>query len=150
MAVSTRTDEEIQRDVLEELKWDTTVKPNEVGVSVKDGIVTLTGWVDGGIMGNSRDTADSFNGPLTFPDRNGEGQLKQLWLSLDRSAPKDNCGWYLGGHVASRAIGDVAHLGRLIQTLAPELLLNLLLCVLLHLSLSRKYPTTSGGAEQVT
>ncbi|TMD57687.1 MAG: BON domain-containing protein, partial [Chloroflexi bacterium] len=46
MAVSTRTDEEIQRDVLEELKWDTTVKPNEVGVSVKDGIVTLTGWVD--------------------------------------------------------------------------------------------------------
>ena len=46
MAVSTRTDEEIQRDVLEELKWDTTVRPNEVGVSVKDGIVTLTGWVD--------------------------------------------------------------------------------------------------------
>src|SRR5256885_15769217 len=46
MAVSTRTDEEIQRDVLEELKWDTTVKPNEVGVAVKDGIVTLTGWVD--------------------------------------------------------------------------------------------------------
>src|SRR5881227_1775635 len=46
MAVSTRTDEEIQRYVLEELKWDTTVKPNEVGVSVKDGIVTLTGWVD--------------------------------------------------------------------------------------------------------
>jgi hypothetical protein len=60
---------------------------------------TLTGWVDGGIMGNSRDTADRFNGPLTFPDRNGEGQLNQLWLSLDRSAPKDNCGWYLGGHV---------------------------------------------------
>ena len=44
--VSPRTDEDIQRDVLEELKWDTRVLPNEVGVSVKDGIVTLTGWVD--------------------------------------------------------------------------------------------------------
>jgi osmotically-inducible protein OsmY len=46
MAVSTRSDEEIQRDVLEELKWDARVRPNEVGVAVKDGIVTLTGWVD--------------------------------------------------------------------------------------------------------
>jgi osmotically-inducible protein OsmY len=42
----TRTDEEIQRDVLEELKWDAPVQPNEIGVSVKDGVVTLTGWVD--------------------------------------------------------------------------------------------------------
>src|SRR5712664_3443455 len=46
MAVSTRTDEQIQQDILEELKWDTRVHPNEVGVAVKDGIVTLTGWVD--------------------------------------------------------------------------------------------------------
>ena len=41
-----RTDEEIQRDVLEELKWDARVQPNEVGVAVRDGVVTLTGWVD--------------------------------------------------------------------------------------------------------
>jgi osmotically-inducible protein OsmY len=46
MAVSTRTDEEMQRDILEELKWDTRVRPNEIGVAVKDGVVTLTGWVD--------------------------------------------------------------------------------------------------------
>jgi osmotically-inducible protein OsmY len=46
MAVSIRTDEAIQTDVLEELKWDTRVRPNEIGVAVKDGIVTLTGWVD--------------------------------------------------------------------------------------------------------
>jgi osmotically-inducible protein OsmY len=46
MAISTRTDEQIQVDVLEELKWDTRVRPNEIGVAVKDGIVTLTGWVD--------------------------------------------------------------------------------------------------------
>jgi osmotically-inducible protein OsmY len=46
MAISTRTDEQIQIDVLEELKWDTRVRPNEIGVAVKDSIVTLTGWVD--------------------------------------------------------------------------------------------------------
>jgi osmotically-inducible protein OsmY len=44
--VETRSDEEIQRDVLAELKWDARVQPNEIGVAVKDGIVTLTGWVD--------------------------------------------------------------------------------------------------------
>jgi osmotically-inducible protein OsmY len=48
-AVTTRTDEEIQREVLIELKWDATVAPNadDIGVAVKDGVVTLTGTVDG-------------------------------------------------------------------------------------------------------
>jgi len=46
MAVSISTDEDIQTDVLEELKWDTRVRPNEIWVAVKDGVVTLTGWVD--------------------------------------------------------------------------------------------------------
>lgn len=48
MAVATeiRTDVEIQQDVLAELKWDAQVQPNEIGVAVKDGVVTLTGWVD--------------------------------------------------------------------------------------------------------
>src|SRR5256884_3007462 len=45
-ATMTRSDEQIQREVLEELKWDARVQPNEVGVAVKDGVVTLTGWVD--------------------------------------------------------------------------------------------------------
>ncbi len=46
VAVETRTDEQIQQDVLAELKWDARVQPNEIGVAVKDGVVTLTGWVD--------------------------------------------------------------------------------------------------------
>src|SRR6202011_6139505 len=45
-ATRARTDEDIQRDVLEELKWDARVKPNEIGVAVKGGIVSLTGEVD--------------------------------------------------------------------------------------------------------
>jgi osmotically-inducible protein OsmY len=46
IAVETRTDTEIQSDVIAELKWEPRVKPNEIGVVVKDGVVTLTGWVD--------------------------------------------------------------------------------------------------------
>src|SRR5258705_8745981 len=45
-ATMARTDEEIQQDILDELKWDARVKPNEIGVMVKNGVVTLTGWVD--------------------------------------------------------------------------------------------------------
>ncbi len=44
--IGMRTDEQIQREVLDELKWDARVQPNEVGVAVKDGVVALTGWVD--------------------------------------------------------------------------------------------------------
>jgi osmotically-inducible protein OsmY len=44
--IDTPTDEQIQRDVFAELKWDARVLPNEIGVAVKNGIVTLTGWVD--------------------------------------------------------------------------------------------------------
>jgi osmotically-inducible protein OsmY len=45
-ATAARTDEQIQMDVLNELKWEPRIQPNEVGVSVKDGVVALTGWVD--------------------------------------------------------------------------------------------------------
>jgi osmotically-inducible protein OsmY len=45
-ATLTRTDREIQTDVLAELRWDHTVEANEIGVAVKDGVVTLTGKVD--------------------------------------------------------------------------------------------------------
>jgi osmotically-inducible protein OsmY len=41
-----QADEQIQNNVLSELKWDARVRPNEIGVVVKDGVVTLTGWVD--------------------------------------------------------------------------------------------------------
>ncbi|MFC4021655.1 BON domain-containing protein [Micromonospora sp. GCM10011542] len=41
-----RDDQRIQRDVLAELAWDAQVQPNEIGVSVDRGVVTLTGFVD--------------------------------------------------------------------------------------------------------
>jgi osmotically-inducible protein OsmY len=46
VGIETRADTQIQTDVLAELKYDARVLPNEIGVAVKDGVVTLTGWVD--------------------------------------------------------------------------------------------------------
>ena len=45
-ATETRSDAEIQAAVLEEFKWDARLQPNEIGVIAKDGVVTLTGYVD--------------------------------------------------------------------------------------------------------
>ncbi|MGW5671892.1 BON domain-containing protein [Micromonospora sp. NPDC003776] len=42
----TRTDQDIQSDVLDELTWEPRVRPTEIGVTVSEGVVTLTGWVD--------------------------------------------------------------------------------------------------------
>ena len=40
-----RTDNELKRDVMDELTWEPSVSEREIGVAVKDGVVTLTGFV---------------------------------------------------------------------------------------------------------
>ena len=37
---------ELQKDVQDELKWQPMLREAEIGVTVKDGVVTLTGIVD--------------------------------------------------------------------------------------------------------
>lgn len=41
-----KTDLEIQKDVMEELKWESFIKSSDIGVSVSNGVVTLSGFVD--------------------------------------------------------------------------------------------------------
>jgi osmotically-inducible protein OsmY len=41
-----KTDTELQQDVMNELKWEPIIKAAEIGVAVKDGVVTLSGYVD--------------------------------------------------------------------------------------------------------
>lgn len=41
-----KTDVQIKEDVLDELEWQPSIDETEIGVIVKDGIVTLTGVVD--------------------------------------------------------------------------------------------------------
>ena len=40
-----RSDSELQHDVEEELKWDPSLRDDDVAVSVRDGVVTLAGFV---------------------------------------------------------------------------------------------------------
>jgi osmotically-inducible protein OsmY len=40
-----RTDSDIKRDVEAELKWDPDIDPTDIAVAVKNGVVTLTGFV---------------------------------------------------------------------------------------------------------
>ena len=57
VATETLTDAQIQKDVLSELKFEPRVQPNEIGVAVKDGVVTLTGYVDSYLKKWSAETA---------------------------------------------------------------------------------------------
>jgi osmotically-inducible protein OsmY len=41
----TRSDSEIEKDLLDELRWDPALKDDDVAVSVRDGVVTLGGFV---------------------------------------------------------------------------------------------------------
>jgi VCBS repeat-containing protein len=41
-----KTDRELQLDVVDELRWEPGVDATEIGATVKDGVVTLTGTVD--------------------------------------------------------------------------------------------------------
>src|SRR5258708_36736965 len=40
-----KSDEEIERDVRDELKWDPDLDADDIAVSVKNGVVTLAGFV---------------------------------------------------------------------------------------------------------
>ena len=46
MSTIKKSDQDIKADIARELAWDTRVAPTEIGVQVKDGIVTLAGTVD--------------------------------------------------------------------------------------------------------
>ena len=41
-----KTDAQLQRDVADELRWEPSIRDNDIGVAAKDGVVTLTGYVD--------------------------------------------------------------------------------------------------------
>lgn len=41
-----KSDTQIQKDVIDELRWDASVGTAEIGVAAKDGVVTLTGTID--------------------------------------------------------------------------------------------------------
>lgn len=61
--------------------------------------ITLGGWTEVGISVAANMPADLFNGVVTFNDRDGEGQLNQLWFYLDREVDTGGYGWDIGGRI---------------------------------------------------
>jgi len=61
--------------------------------------IRVGGWLEQGITVNGNNPANGINGPVATNDWDGEYQMNQLWLFLDR--PADNGGWGFawGGHV---------------------------------------------------
>ena len=41
-----KTNAQLQQDVVDELKWQPSIREAEIGVAAKDGVITLTGFVD--------------------------------------------------------------------------------------------------------
>lgn len=41
-----KTNEQLQQDVQEAIKWEPMLHPAEIGVTASDGVVSLTGTVD--------------------------------------------------------------------------------------------------------
>ena len=41
-----KTDSQLKKDVVAELEWERSINATNVGVSVKDGVVTLSGHID--------------------------------------------------------------------------------------------------------
>ena len=41
-----KSDLQIQKDIMEELRWEPFLTASEIGVTVKNGVVTLSGQVD--------------------------------------------------------------------------------------------------------
>ena len=60
--------------------------------------ISLSGWVQQGITFNDEHPASRFNGPVDTNDRDGEYQMNQFWMTLQRPVNGDN-GFDLGGRI---------------------------------------------------
>ena len=78
-----RTDEQIASDVLDELKFDGQLQPNNIGLSVRDGVVTLTGFVDSYLK---RWTAED----LALRIRGVKAVANDIEIRLPSSAQRDD------------------------------------------------------------
>ena len=108
-----RTNEELQKDVQNAIKWEPLLHAAEIGVTVKDGVVTLSGIVDGyykkkeaetaaknvaGVKAVVEDIEIKYSNNLTKTDNDIANEvlkaLKDNWaVSEDRVKVKVEDGW---------------------------------------------------------
>ena len=107
-----RTDSEIERDVVEELKWNPDLNSTDIAVTVKDGVVTLAGFVKSyvdkteaevaakrvaGVVAVANDIAVRLPATDERPDpeiaREAVASLNQLPISAERIKVVVKNGW---------------------------------------------------------
>jgi len=107
-----RTDSEIERDVVEELKWNPDLDSTDIAVTVKDGVVTLGGFVKSyvdkteaevaakrvaGVVAVANDIAVRLPATDERPDpeiaREAVASLNQLPISAERIKVVVKNGW---------------------------------------------------------
>ena len=57
------------------------------------------GWLQTGFSATANNPADGYNGVVTFNDRDGEFQMNQFWMFIEREADTGGCGWNVGGRI---------------------------------------------------
>lgn len=70
--------------------------PNESSF-MKNNSIKIGGWANAGITYNASAPDNNFNGPVTFGDRNGEFQLNQLNLFVQKSVATEGDSFDIGG-----------------------------------------------------
>lgn len=61
--------------------------------------INMGGWLEQGLTFNADNPADRFNGPVATNDRDGEYQMNQLWLFMDKATGTHGSCWTWGGRV---------------------------------------------------
>jgi len=61
--------------------------------------IVVGGWLQQGITFNATTPASGFNGPVGTNDWDGEYQMNQFWLYLNRPVDTGGYGWDIGGHI---------------------------------------------------
>ncbi len=108
-----KTDSELQQDVMNQLKWEPIIRAAEIGVGVKDGVVTLSGYVDSynkkwaaeraarrvsGVKGVAEDIKVSLSGSYKRTDEDIVGSATNAlnwnaWIPRDRVKVMAQNGW---------------------------------------------------------
>ena len=61
--------------------------------------IKIHGYLDQGISMVANNPSDGYNGVVAFNDRDGEYQMNQLWLTMERKTHNEGCGIDIGGRI---------------------------------------------------
>ena len=61
--------------------------------------ISISGWVQQGITFNDDHPASRFNGPVATNDLDGEYQMNQFWMTLERPVNTGGNGFDFGGRI---------------------------------------------------